>query len=189
MTEEADASPGRPRAGHFAVEAHLHYPILAKVLGVELGKTVQTRARRAQPAGRKWATRTTASKGAAVERVAAPPDDADEPLDRTALRSTVVVTPMGFAAELETADELAVVDGHAPTAPQERIIRLQPCPVRELARSHPGVGCGIHSGPLQGLLADNPATDGRRKAPQPPRWAYLELFVEPEPCLARLVAG
>ena len=46
---------GRPRTGYRAVEERLDYRILAEILAMELGETVETRARRAQRAGQKWA--------------------------------------------------------------------------------------------------------------------------------------
>ena len=42
---------GRPRTGYRAVEERLDYRILAEILAMELGETVQTRARHAQRAG------------------------------------------------------------------------------------------------------------------------------------------
>ena len=170
---------GRPRTGYLAVEERLDYRILAEVLAVELGQTVETRARRAQRAGQKWAARITASNDAGADPAEAPSDDADDSLDRAALRATDVFTRMGFAAELATAGEPAT---------RERIIRLHACPIRDLARSHPEVGCGIHLGLLQGLLAGPSEADGRRKTPHPPMSSHLDPFVEPELCLARLVA-
>ena len=101
------AGAGRPRTGYLAVEERLDYRILAEVLAVELGQTVETRARRAQRAGQKWAARITASKDAGADPAGAPTDGADDPLDRAALRATDVFTRMGFAAELATAGEPA----------------------------------------------------------------------------------
>jgi predicted ArsR family transcriptional regulator len=94
-------------------------------------------------------------------------DDGDL-LDRAALRALAVFGRMGFAPEL--ADAGAAESDMS----QERMIRLRACPVRELARAHPEVGCGVHLGLLQGLLAD------------PSISAHLEPFVEPDLCLARL---
>jgi hypothetical protein len=41
---------------------------------------------------------------------------------------------------------------------------------------------------LQGLLAGPSEAHGRRKTPHPPMSSHLDPFVEPELCLARLVA-
>lgn len=180
---------GRPRTGYLAAEERLDYRILAEVLAVELGQTVETRARRAQRAGQKWAARVTASRDAGADSVETPSDDVDDSLDRAAQRATDVFTRMGFGPELATADEPAPVGGRASPATRERIIRLHACPVRELARSHPEVGCGVHLGLLQGLLAEPAGAGDRRRTPHPPMSAHLEPFVEPELCVARLVAG
>ena len=64
---------GRPRTGYRAVEERLDYRILAEILAMELGETVQTRARRAQRAGQQWAGRIADSHGGAV----AAQDDTD----------------------------------------------------------------------------------------------------------------
>jgi predicted ArsR family transcriptional regulator len=158
---------GRPRTGYLAVEERLDYRVLAEVLAMEMGRTADIRARRAQRAGQRWAARIAASKDGGAEPAAPPPEDADA-LDHAALRITDVFTRMGFAAELaaETASE---------TPARERVIRLHACPVRDLARSHPEVGCQVHRGLLQGLLAD-----------ESPMSEHLEPFVEPELCVVRL---
>jgi hypothetical protein len=52
--------------------------------------------------------------------------------------------------------------------------------VRDLARDHPEVGCAMHLGLLQGLLARSPARPAMR--------AELEPFVEPELCIAKVIA-
>jgi predicted ArsR family transcriptional regulator len=184
---------GRPRTGYLAVEERLDYRILAELLAVELGQTVEVRARRAQRAGHKWAARVNASTetGADPAGPLRGDDDDDDALDRAALRTTDVFTRMGFAAELADAAHPPTPssDTNAPTSARERIIRLHACPVRDLARSHPEVGCAVHLGLLQGLLANASGPAGRRKTRHPPLSAHLEPFVEPELCLARLVAG
>ncbi len=86
---------------------------------------------------------------------------------------------MGFDPELTTTSKHATVT-------RERTIRLHACPVRELARSHPEVGCALHLGLLKGLLAD-PAGPGRSEAKATLR-AELEPFTEPELCIARVIA-
>ena len=82
---------------------------------------------------------------------------------------------MGFGPEL------------TPAAGTQQTIRLHACPVRDLARAHPEVGCALHRGLLQGLLA-GPTSKGRATAPRPGMTAELEPFVEPDLCLARVIA-
>ena len=55
------AGVGRPRTGYRAVEERLDYRVLAEVLAMELGQTMEERARRAQHAGQRWADRITVS--------------------------------------------------------------------------------------------------------------------------------
>src|SRR6476646_3489331 len=57
---------GRPRTGYRAVEERLDYRILAEILAMELGETVEARARRAQRAGVQWAGRIAGSQDDAV---------------------------------------------------------------------------------------------------------------------------
>jgi predicted ArsR family transcriptional regulator len=159
---------GRPRTGYVVVEERLDYRVLAEVLAMELGKTVQTRGERAERAGRRWAARMMAARGDDDDHGDTIEADTDDALDRAAGRASQVFTRMGFAPEL------------ADAAGGERVIKLHACPVRELARAHPEVGCGLHRGVLRGLV-DNRAHD-------PAMSARLEPFVEPERCLARVVA-
>ena len=166
---------GRPRTGYLAVEEPLDYRVLAGVLAMELGQTVETRGRRARRAGQKWAARMP---GAAQS----PAADDDDPLDRAALRTLQVFRRMGFAPELTGP---AAAESNTD---REKVIRLRACPVRELARAHPEVGCGVHLGLLQGLLADSAGAQSRRRAAHPSISAHLEPFVEPDLCLAKLVA-
>jgi predicted ArsR family transcriptional regulator len=182
---------GRPRTGYLAREQGLDYRILAEVLAMELGQSDEIRARRAQQAGKKWAARMPASPkpdtGAVVSSFE---EKADDTLDRAAAHAIDVFTQMGFAPELEAAAEptSAKSADRSPTAGLQRVIRLHACPVRDFARSHPEVGCGVHLGLLRGLLAKSAAQDGRRPAASPVVSAQLEPFVEPELCLAKLVA-
>jgi predicted ArsR family transcriptional regulator len=154
--------------GYAAVEERLDYRVLAEVLAMELGKTVQTRGERAERAGGRWAARMMAARGEDDDHGDTIEADTDDALDRAAGRASQVFTRMGFAPEL------------ADAAGGERVIKLHACPVRELARAHPEVGCGLHRGVLRGLV-DNRAHD-------PAMSARLEPFVEPELCLARVVA-
>jgi predicted ArsR family transcriptional regulator len=174
---------GRPRTGYLAVAEPLDYRVLAGVLAMELGPTVETRGRRARQAGQKWASRLPESDGWIAEPAAGTTTaDDDDLLDRAALRTVHAFRRMGFAPEL--ADP---ADG-ASKNKRERIIRMQACPVRELARAHPEVGCGVHLGLLQGLLANTAAEGSRRRTSRPSVSADLEPFVTPDLCLAKLVA-
>jgi predicted ArsR family transcriptional regulator len=149
---------------------------------MELGQTVETRGRRAQHAGQKWADRIPDADCRTEPTTAAAPTADEDPLDRATLRAVAVFRRMGFAPEL--ADP---VKG-ASKSLREKTIRLQACPVRELARAHPEVGCGVHLGLLQGLLANAAASDGPRRASRPSISAHLEPFVTPDLCVAKLVA-
>jgi predicted ArsR family transcriptional regulator len=131
---------GRPRTGYRAVEERLDYRILAEILAMELGETVQTRARRAQRAGQQWAGRIAVSHGGAV----AAQDDTDtaaagDPLDRGAALATEVFNRMGFDPELAAESEpMASLSADSKQiVGRERVIRLHACPVRDLARAHP----------------------------------------------------
>jgi predicted ArsR family transcriptional regulator len=159
---------------------------------MELGQTVETRARRAQHAGKKWGTRFTTLQSAQPDRAEITSDaPVDDGLDRAALRVTEVFKRMGFRPEPPTSAEPTAhscPDG-APTPGRERIIRLHACPVRDLARAHPEVGCAVHLGLLQGLLAEPGADNSRRQTSRGEVSAHLQPFVEPELCVARLVAG
>lgn len=186
------AGAGRPRTGYLAVQEHLDYRVLAEVLAMELGQTVETRARRAQLAGQKWAARMAASEGAATDRAGGTTDEGtDDALDRAAVRATVAFTGLGFAPELASAAEPTTPLSAASesTRARQRLIRLHACPVRDLARARSEVVCGVHLGLLQGLLTQTVAEGGRRKTARPAMSAHLEPFVEPELCLARLVQG
>jgi hypothetical protein len=96
---------------------------------------------------------------------------------------------MGFdpqlAADSEPTASLSADSKHI--VGRERVIRLRGCPVRDLARAHPEVGCGIHLGLLQGLLDHAAAADTKHDAPNYEVSARLDPFVEPELCIARLI--
>ena len=76
-----------------------------------------------------------------------------------------------------------MVREHDQIVGRERIIRLHACPVRDLARAHPEVACGVHLGLPHGLLTKAEAADGQRDTQHPAMSARLEPFVEPELCL------
>ncbi len=183
---------GRPRTGYRAVEERLDYRILAEILAMELGETVATRARRAQRAGQQWAARIAASYGEAVVGQ----DDSgatkgSDRLDRGAVLATEVFSRMGFDAELaaESEPSASLSADSEQVIGRERVIRLHACPVRDLARAHPEVGCGLHLGLLQGLL-DRAASAGEDTDHDDAAVsARLEPFVEPELCIARMAAS
>lgn len=91
-------------------------------------------------------------------------DTSTDPLDRGARRTTEVFRRMGFGPELTP-----------PVKPGTRRLLLHACPVRELAAAHPEVGCALHRGLLEGLL-------------DPALRAELQPFVEPELCVAQVIA-
>ncbi len=187
------AGVGRPRTGYRAVEERLDYRVLAEVLAMELGPTVEKRARRAQRAGQRWADRITVSSPseAVVGQDVTDTAAVGDPLDRGAVIATEVFERMGFAAELAAASEpsASLSADSDQIVGRERIIRLHACPVRDLARAHPEVACGVHLGLLQGLLTKAEAADGQPNTQHPAMSARLEPFVESELCLARLSAS
>lgn len=182
---------GRPRTGYRAVEERLDYRILAGILAMELGETVQTRARRSQRAGQQWAGRIADSHG----EVVAGSDGMDaaevgDRLDRGAVLVTEVFSRMGFEPELaaESEPSASLSADSEQVLGRERVIRLHACPVRDLARTHPEVGCALHLGLLQGLL-DRAAVGGHPDHEDAALSARLEPFVEPELCIARIAAS
>jgi predicted ArsR family transcriptional regulator len=183
---------GRPRTGYRAVAERLDYRILAEILAMELGETVETRARRAQRAGVQWAERIATSRPEAVGgQGGTDAARAGDLLDRGAVLATEVFDRMGFDAELAAESEPSAslsADSEQVFGP-ERVIRLHACPVRDLARAHPEVGCGLHLGLLQGLVERAAAAGGDADHDDAALSARLEPFVEPELCIARLAAS
>ena len=182
---------GRPRTGYRAVEERLDYRILAEILAMELGETVETRARRAQRAGQQWAGRIAGSQGEADAAQDVTEAEVGDPLDRGAVLATEVFNRMGFDPELAAESEpMASLSADSKQiVGRERVIRLRACPVRDLARAHPEVGCGIHLGLLQGLLDHAAAAGGQPDTRKQGLSARLDPFVEPELCIARLNAS
>ena len=183
---------GRPRTGYRAVEERLDYRILAEILAMELGETVEERAQRAQRVGVQWARRIAGSQNEPVaDHGVTDPAHEGESLDRGAVLATAVFERMGFDPELVAESEpmasLSADSDHI--AGRERVIRLRACPVRDLARAHPEVGCGIHVGLLQGLLDHAAATGGQSDTRDQGLSARLDPFVEPELCIARVNAS
>jgi predicted ArsR family transcriptional regulator len=182
---------GRPRTGYRAVEERLDYRILAEILAMELGETAETRARRAQRAGVRWAERIAAAQPeAVVGQGSTDAPGAGDPLHQGAVLATEVFDRMGFGAELaaETEPSASLSADSEQVLGRERVIRLHACPVRDLARAHPEVGCGLHLGLLQGLVDRAAASGGHANREDGAVSARLEPFVEPELCIARLAA-
>jgi predicted ArsR family transcriptional regulator len=183
---------GRPRTGYRPVAERLDYRMLAGILAMELGETVETRARRAQRAGVQWAQRIATSQPETVEgQGGTEPTQAGDPLDRGAMLATEVFDRMGFDAELAAESEPSAslsADGEQVFGP-ERVIRLHACPVRDLARAHPEVGCGLHLGLLQGLVDHAASAEEDTDHEKATVSARLEPFVESELCIARLAAS
>lgn len=183
---------GRPRTGYRAVEERLDYRILAEILAMELGETVEARARRAQRIGVQWAGRIAGSQDEPVaDQDTADLTQAGDQLDRGAVLATKVFDRMGFEPELAAESEpMASLSADSKQiVGRERVIRLRGCPVRDLARAHPEVGCGIHLGLLQGLLDHAAAAGGKSDTRTQGASARLDPFVEPELCIARLPAS
>ena len=90
-----------------------------------------------------------------------------DPLDRGAVLATEVFDRMGFDPELaaESEPSASLSADSEQVLGRERVIRLHACPVRDLARAHPEVGCGLHLGLLQGLL-DHAAAAGGHARPR-----------------------
>ena len=126
-------TPGRPRTVYSIRTEEASpdgYRPLAALLAANLGPTPRARRRRAEKAGRDWATSLIPS----TERAATP--------DEAAHRITELFAEMNFDPEL--------VDPAPGSAARE--IRLRACPYRDVARDHPEVVCAIHLGLLQGAL-------------------------------------
>jgi predicted ArsR family transcriptional regulator len=177
------AGVGRPRTGYLAVRDRLDYRSLAEILALALGDTADQRRRRAEAAGRRWAERIQVGSARDVN-AGLDVSDKTTPSETLEARATMVASVfarMGFGPELTPAARS--------TAGTQQTMRLHACPVRDLARAHPEVGCALHRGLLQGLVTKPRAIDGRaRKQPQSALEAELQPFVEPDLCLARVIA-
>lgn len=182
---------GRPRTGYCAVEERLDYRMLAEILAMELGETVEARARRAQRIGVQWAGRIAGSRDEPAAAQLVTDTARRDPLDRGAVLATEVFDRMGFDPELAAQSEptASLSAGSKQIVGRERVIRLRDCPIRDLARAHPEVGCGIHLGLLQGLLDHAAAPGGQPDKRVQGLSARIDPFVEPELCIARLHAS
>lgn len=171
---------GRPRTGYIAVRERLDYRSLAEILAMELGETVAERRRRAERAGERWANRIVANRLTEFDDPQKAESgwrrtDPDSAVDDSADMIAQVFGRMGFDPEL--IPPTASSNGRG-----ERTIRINGCPVRDLATTHPEVSCGMHLGLLRGLLGAH-AKMGCGAALR----AELDPLVEPEVCLARVM--
>ncbi|MFD4461452.1 helix-turn-helix transcriptional regulator [Nocardia sp. NPDC058480] len=146
---------GRPRIGYRAVQRSVGYQELAQVLADHLGPDPVTRSAAAVAAGRAWGARM---------------DIGTQPVETLADARDITMSLMselGFAPEKEPAGETT----------EHVQINLTACPLRELARSHAEVVCGVHMGLMREVLERN----GARGVD-----VQLHPFIEPELCTARL---
>lgn len=176
------AGVGRPRTGYLAVRDRLDYRRLAEILALELGDTADKRRRRAEAAGRRWAEQIAAGSPREDDAGQHVPDSGRERknLEGRAAMVATVFARMGFGPELTPAA--------TSSAGTQQTIRLHACPVRDLARAHPEVGCALHRGLLQGLLTNAAVESQAKRSPRLALQAELEPFVEPDLCLARVIA-
>ncbi|MCM6777791.1 transcriptional regulator [Nocardia sp. CDC159] len=149
---------GRPRIGYTAVQRSVGYQDLAQVLADQLGTDPRRRSDAAISAGRAW--------GAKLEAVEQPITSLDDAKDVT----MTMMSELGFAPERDAASE----------TDEQVMIRLTACPLRELARTHSEVVCGVHLGLMREVIDRNGGRDAVN--------VRLHPFVEPELCVARLEA-
>lgn len=147
---------GRPRIGYTAVQRSVGYQELAQVLADQLGSDPRRRSDAAVAAGRAW--------GAKMESADQPVETLDDAKDLT----ITLASELGFAPERDPSTE----------TDEQVMIRLTACPLRELARTHSEVVCGVHLGLMREALDRNGAREHVN--------VRLHPFVEPELCVARL---
>lgn len=156
QVQQAPRGRGRPRIGYAAVQHSVGYQDLAMVLADQLGTDPKRRLAAAVAAGRAWGTQL---------------DEGGEEIRSLADAKDVLVTWMselGFGPDRD-------IDGDDP---HNAVVRMTACPLRDLARTHSEVVCGVHLGLIREMLDRN----GTRGAVN----ASLHPFVEPDVCLARL---
>ncbi|NEW52491.1 transcriptional regulator [Nocardia cyriacigeorgica] len=147
---------GRPRIGYRAVQRTVGYQELAQVLADQLGPDARRRAEAAVAAGRAW--------GARLDVVEQPAETLADAKDL----AMSLMSELGFAPERDPAGD----------TDEKVTIRLTACPLRELARTHSEVVCGVHQGLIQEVLDRN----GARERVE----VTLDPFVEAEVCELRL---
>ncbi len=149
---------GRPRIGYSAVQRSVGYQDLAQVLADQLGSDPRRRSEAAVAAGRAW--------GAKVEAFEQQIESLDDARDLT----MTMMSELGFAPERDPASD----------TDEQALVRMTACPLRDLARTHSEVVCGVHLGLLREALDRNGGRDTVN--------VRLHPFVEPELCVARLEA-
>ncbi|MBO0853782.1 MAG: transcriptional regulator [Nocardia sp.] len=149
---------GRPRIGYAAVQRSVGYQDLAQVLADQLGTDPRRRSEVAVTAGRTW--------GAKIEQSEHPVASLDDARDI----AVTVSSELGYAPERDPASETE----------QSLDIRLTACPLRDLARTHSEVVCGVHQGLIREVLERNGGRDIAE--------AQLRPFVEPDLCVIHLTA-
>jgi predicted ArsR family transcriptional regulator len=147
---------GRPRIGYTAVQRSVGYQELAQALADQLGSDPRRRPDAAIAAGRAW--------GAKMETL----DQTIESLDNAKDVTMTLMSELGFAPERNATAE----------TDEQVMVRLTACPLRELARTHSEVVCGVHLGLMREILDRNGGRDIVN--------VRLHPFVEPELCVARL---
>ncbi|MEU4313387.1 transcriptional regulator [Nocardia sp. NPDC024068] len=147
---------GRPRIGYRAVQRTMGYQDLAQALADQLGPGPQEQAAAGLAAGRAW--------GGKLDTSEEPIESVREAKDRV----VSLMSELGFAPERDTRD----VSGRDPE--EGVVVRLTACPLRDLARTHTEVVCGVHRGLLDALLERGGAA-GRIEA-------ELRPFVAEETC-------
>ncbi|MGW1742714.1 helix-turn-helix transcriptional regulator [Nocardia sp. NPDC001965] len=151
---------GRPRIGYKAVQRTIGYQDLAQVLADQLGPDAERQAAAGLAAGRAWGDKL---------------DTAGEPVESvrdTKDRIVSLMSELGFAPERDGRENGA-------RDPEEgAVVRLTACPLRDLARTHTEVVCGVHRGLLAALL-ERSGAQGRVEA-------ELVPFVGEEMCEVRL---
>ncbi|WP_228812572.1 helix-turn-helix transcriptional regulator [Nocardia flavorosea] len=148
---------GRPRIGYRAVQRSIGYQDLAQALADQLGPDPEQQAAAGMAAGRAW--------GGKLET----PDEPIESVQDAKDRTVSLMSELGFAPERDSAGR----DTEDPA-----VIRLTACPLRDLARTHTDVVCGVHRGLLAELLEKSGA-QGKVEA-------ELVPFVADEICEVRL---
>ncbi|MFI9406692.1 helix-turn-helix transcriptional regulator [Nocardia sp. NPDC052316] len=146
---------GRPRIGYSAVQRSVGYQELAQVLADQLGPDPRRRSEAAIAAGRAWGAKLDAG------------DHRVESLEDAKDVTMTLLSELGFAPERDP-NETA----------EQALIRLTACPLRELARTHSEVVCGVHLGLIKEVLDRNGARGDVN--------VRLHPFVEPELCVVRL---
>ncbi|ONM47015.1 helix-turn-helix transcriptional regulator [Nocardia donostiensis] len=153
---------GRPRIGYRAVQRTVGYQDLAQVLADQLGPDRDRRIAAGMAAGRAWGAKLDA------------PEQPVESLNDARDLAVSLMSELGFAPERDVTRDTDT----------QSLVRMTACPLRELARTHSDVVCGVHRGLLEELLERNGVSDRIEVG--------LEPFVGPEVCemrLARREAG